>query len=108
MGSCNSWQKLALFTNGTKIERSFCWTYNFGIQKKQRSKNLRDIIGGNKVLDNKKVFNVYKFNKGKCSHVLQGLLIYVVKNSKVTQPFKVPLTKTPFQSDITSLVKADA
>ena len=28
--------------------------------------------------------------------------------SKLAQPFKVPLTKTPFQSDIALLVKAAA
>ena len=32
----------------------------------KRIKNLRDIIGGNKVFDNEKVLNVKKFSKGKC------------------------------------------
>ena len=32
----------------------------------KRNKNLKDIIGGNKVFDNKKILNVKKFNKGKC------------------------------------------
>ena len=31
----------------------------------KRNKNLRDIIGGNKVFYNKKILNVNKFNKGK-------------------------------------------
>ena len=31
----------------------------------KRNKNLRDIIGGNKVFDNK-IVNVKKFGKGKC------------------------------------------
>ena len=32
----NKTQKLAYFTNWTKIERNFYWTSNFGIQKKQK------------------------------------------------------------------------
>ena len=32
----------------------------------KRNKFLRDIIGGNKVFDNRKILNVKKFNKGKC------------------------------------------
>ena len=32
----------------------------------KRNKNLRDIIEGNKVFDNKKILNVQKLNKGKC------------------------------------------
>ena len=32
----------------------------------KRNKILRDIIGGNKVFDNRKILNVKKFNKGKC------------------------------------------
>ena len=31
----------------------------------KRNKNLKDIIGGNKVFDNKKILNVNKFIKGK-------------------------------------------
>ena len=31
----------------------------------RRNKRLRDIIGGSKVFDNKKISNVKKFNKGK-------------------------------------------
>ena len=60
----NNWQKLAYFTNWTKIEINFCWTSNFGIQKKQ--KNLRDIIAIDKVFDNKQILNVKKINKGIC------------------------------------------
>ena len=35
-------------------------------------------------------------------------LTYLVNNSKLAQPFKLPLTKTPFKSDIMLLVKAAA
>ena len=74
----------------------------------KRNKNLRDIIGGNKLFDNKKILNIKKLTKGNANHVSPDQLIYVVNNSKLAQPFKVPLTKTPFESDITLLVKAAA
>ena len=32
----NIWHQLAYFSNWTKIERNFCWTSDFGIQKKQK------------------------------------------------------------------------
>ena len=64
----------------------------------KRNKNLRDIIGGNKVFDNKKNVN----------HVSPDQLIYVLNNSKLAQPFKVLLTKIPFSSDLTLLVRAAA
>ena len=32
----------------------------------KRNKTLKNIIRGNKVLDNKKILNLKKFNKGKC------------------------------------------
>ena len=32
----------------------------------KRNKNFRDIIGGNKLFDHRKILNVKKFNKGKC------------------------------------------
>ena len=54
----------------------------------KRNKNLKDIIGGNKAFDNKK--------KGNTNHVLRDQLTYVVNNSKIGQPFKLSLTRTPF------------
>ena len=62
----------------------------------KRNKNLKDTIGGNKVFDNKKILSVKKFNKGKCQPCSRDQLTYVVSNSKIAQPFKVPLTKTLF------------
>ena len=32
----------------------------------KRNKSLKDIIGGKKIFDNKKILNVKKFNKRKC------------------------------------------
>ena len=54
------------------------------------------IIGGNKLFDNKKSLNVKKFNKGKCQPCFTRSINLVVNNSKLAQPFKVPLTKAPF------------
>ena len=43
----------------------------------KRNKNLRDIIGGNKVFDNKKVLKVKKFSKGKCqSFFTRSITLY--------------------------------
>ena len=59
--------------------------------------NLRDIIRGNKVFDNKKVLNVSKFNEGKCQPYFTRSINLCCKQLKTcSQPFKVPLTKTPF------------
>ena len=54
------------------------------------------------------VYSLTNLTKGNANHVSPDQLNYVVNNSKLAQPFKVPLTKTPFQSDITLLVKAAA
>ena len=42
-----------------------------------------------------KILNVKKF-KGNANHVSQDQLTYVVNNSKLAYPLKVPLTKIPF------------
>ena len=62
----------------------------------KRNKNLKDIIGGNKAFDNKKNLNVKNLTKGNANHVLRDQLTYVVNNSKIGQPFKLSLTRTPF------------
>ena len=63
------------------------------ILRLKRNKNLKDIIGGNKVFGNRKFLNV---TKGNANHVSRDQLTYVVNNSKLDQPFKVSLTKAPF------------
>ena len=60
----------------------------------KRNKNLKDIIGGNKVFDNKKILNVKKSNKEKC-HFMRSINL-CCKQLKPAQPFKEPLTKNPF------------
>ena len=65
----------------------------------KRNKNLKDIIRGNKVFDNKKHFErKKKLTKGNGNHLSRDQLTYVVHNSKLAQPYMpyVPLTKTPF------------
>ena len=49
----------------------------------RRNKSLRDIIGGGKVFDNKKISNVRNLTKGNANHVSPDLLIYVVNNSNL-------------------------
>ena len=62
----------------------------------KRNKNLRDTIGCKKIFDNKKNLNVKKFNKEKCQPCFTRSIYLFVNNSKLAQPFKVPLTKTAF------------
>ena len=63
----------------------------------KRNKNLKDITGGNKVFGNKKnSLNVKKFNKGKCRPCFTRSINLCSKNSKLAQPFILPLTTTPF------------
>ena len=62
----------------------------------KRNKNLKDIIRGNMVFDNKKTLNLKKFNKGHANHVSRDQLTYVANNSKLAQPLKAHLTKAPF------------
>ena len=62
----------------------------------KRNKNLRDTIGCKKIFDNKKNLNVKKFNKGKCQPCFTRSIYLFVNNSKLAQPFKMPLTKTAF------------
>ena len=46
--------------------------------------------------------------KGNAKHASRDQLTYAVNNSKLAQPLKVPLTRTPFKSDIMILAKAAA
>ena len=59
----------------------------------KRNKNLRNIIRGNKVFDNKKNLNVKKLNKGKCQSYFTRLINLCCKQLRT---FKESLTKTPF------------
>ena len=58
----------------------------------KRNKNLRDIIGGNSVFDNKKILNVKKFDKGKC----QSCFTRCCKQLKTCSAFQSAFNKSTF------------
>ena len=62
----------------------------------KRNKNLRDTIGGNKVLDNKKVLNVKKFNKGKCQPCFTRSINLCCKQLKTCSTFQSAFNKNVF------------
>ena len=62
----------------------------------KRNKNFRDIIGGNKVFDNKKNLNVEKLNKRKCQQL------------KTCSTFQSAFNKNTFLIRHTLLVKVAA
>ena len=62
----------------------------------KRNKNLRDIIGGNKVFDNKKVLNVKKFNKGKCQPCFSRSINLCCKQLKTFSTFQGTFNKNTF------------
>ena len=57
------------------------------------NKNLRDIIEGNKVFDNKKILNVKKFNKGKCQPCFTRLINLCCKRLKSCSTFQSAFNK---------------
>ena len=62
----------------------------------KRNKNLRDIIRGNKVFDNKKILNVEKFNKGKCQPCLTRSFNLYCKQLKTFSAFQSDFNKNTF------------
>ena len=60
----------------------------------KRNKSLWDIIGGNKVFDNKKILNVKKFSKGKCHPCFTRSINLCCKQIKTCSNFQNALTKT--------------
>ena len=59
----------------------------------KRNKNLKDIIWGNKVFDNKKILNVKKFNKGKCQPCFASSVILCCKQLKTCSTFQSTFNK---------------
>ena len=62
----------------------------------KRNKNLRDIIGGNKLFDNKKNLNVKKFNKGKCQPCFTRSINLCCKQLKTCSTFQSAFNKNTF------------
>ena len=62
----------------------------------KRNKNHRDIIGGNKVFDNKKISNLKKFNKGKCEPCFTRSINLCCKLIKTFSTFQSTFTKNTF------------
>ena len=62
----------------------------------KRNKNLRNIIGGNKVFDNKKNWNVKKFNKGKCQPFFTRSINLCCKQLKTCLTFQSVFNKNIF------------
>ena len=62
----------------------------------KRNKNLRYIIGGNKVFYNKKILNVNKFNKGKCQPCFTKSINLCCKQLKTCSTFQSVFHKCKF------------
>ena len=62
----------------------------------KRNKNLKDIIGGNKVFHNKKNLNVNKFNKGKCQPCFTRSINLCCKQFKTCSTFQNVFNKKTF------------
>ena len=61
-----------------------------------RNKNLRDIIGGNKLFDNKKILNVKKFNKRKCQPCFTRSVNLCCKQLKTCSTFQSAFNENTF------------
>ena len=59
-------------------------------------RNLRDIIGSNKLFDNKKILNVKKFNKGKCQPCFTRSINLCCKQLKTCSTFQSTFNKNTF------------
>ena len=68
----------------------------FKKKKYKKKKDLRHIIGGNKVFDNKKILNVEKFNKGKCQSCFTRLINLCCKQFKTCSTFQSVFKKNTF------------
>ena len=62
----------------------------------KRNKNLKDIIGGNKVFDNKRILNVKKFNKGKRQPCFTRSVKLCCKKLKICSTFQSTFNKNTF------------
>ena len=62
----------------------------------KRNKNLRYIIGGNKVFYNNKILNVNKFNKGKCQPCFTRSINLCCKQLKTCSTFQSVFHKCKF------------
>ena len=60
------------------------------------NKNLRDIIGVNKVFDNKKILKGKKFNKGKCQRCFTRSINLCCKQLKTCSNFQSTFNKNTF------------
>ena len=65
-------------------------------KRNKRNKNLRDIIRGNKLFDNKKILNVKKFNKGKCQPCFTRSINLCCKKLKTCSTFQSAFNKNTF------------
>ena len=62
----------------------------------KKKKNLKDIIGSNKVFDSKKFLNVQKFNKGKCQPCFTRSINFCCKKLKTCLTFQSTFNKNTF------------
>ena len=62
----------------------------------KRDKNLKDIIGDDKVFDNKKILNIKKFNKGKCQPCFKRSINLCCKQLKICSTFQSAFNKISF------------
>ena len=62
----------------------------------KKNKCLRDIIGGNKVFDNKNILNVKKFSKGKCQPCFTRSINLCSKQLKTCSTFQSAFNKKTF------------
>ena len=62
----------------------------------KRNKNIRDIIGGNKLFDNKKILNVKKFSKEKCQPCFTRSINLCCKQLKTCSTFQSAFNKNTF------------
>ena len=62
----------------------------------KRNKNLKDIIRGNMVFDNKKTLNLKKFNKGTCQPCFTRSINLCFKQLKTCATFESAFNKNTF------------
>ena len=85
--------KIGVFYKLNPIQKKFSLNLQFWHSKK---KNLKDIIGSNKVFDNKKFLNVQKFNKGKCQPCFTRSINFCCKKLKTCLTFQSTFNKNTF------------
>ena len=68
----------------------------FKILAFKRNRNLKDIIGGNKTFDNKRILNIKKFNKGKRQLCFTRSINLYCKQLKTCSTFQSDFNKNTF------------